>query len=95
MLHGVPKGTTYEETLQALEDCFRDQHLAIVYCSQLKTRTQGVRESLQEFSTAVEQLAHHAYPALPEDHIMWKTGKVFADGIEDPAIKIRLLLGRE
>jgi hypothetical protein len=27
---------------------------------------------------------------------MWKTGKVFADGIEDPAIKIQLLLlGRE
>jgi hypothetical protein len=48
---------------------------------------------LQEFSTAVKQLAHHAYPALPEDRITRKTGKVFANGLEDPAIKIQLLLG--
>jgi hypothetical protein len=28
MLQGVLKGATYEETLKALEDCSRDQHLA-------------------------------------------------------------------
>jgi hypothetical protein len=28
MLHGVPKEVTYEETLEALEDRFGDQHLA-------------------------------------------------------------------
>jgi hypothetical protein len=33
---------------------------------QLKARTQGVGNSLQEFATAVEQLAHRTYPALPE-----------------------------
>jgi hypothetical protein len=65
MLHGVPKGATCEETLKALEESFGDQHLAAAYCSQLKTRTQGVRESLQEFVTAIEQHAHHPYPALP------------------------------
>jgi hypothetical protein len=65
VLHGVPKGTTYEKTLEALED----QDLADAYCSQLKTRAQGVGESFQEFATAIEQLAQRAYPALPEDHI--------------------------
>jgi hypothetical protein len=39
MVHGVLKGATYEEGLQALEDCFRDQPLAAAYFSQLNTRT--------------------------------------------------------
>jgi hypothetical protein len=39
---------------------------------------------LQEFDTAVEQLAHHAYPTLPEDHIRRVAGKAFTDGVEDP-----------
>jgi hypothetical protein len=32
-LHGVPKGATYEETPDALEDRFGDQHLAAAYRS--------------------------------------------------------------
>jgi hypothetical protein len=47
MINRVPKGATNEKTLEALEDRFGDQHLAITYLSQLKTRTQGVRELLQ------------------------------------------------
>jgi hypothetical protein len=43
---------------------------------------------LQEFSTAVEQLAHCAYHAIPEDHIKRVAGKSFADEVEDPVIKI-------
>jgi hypothetical protein len=50
---------------------------------------------MQEFATAVEQLAHRAYPTLPEDHIRREADKVFADGVENPAIKIQLLLGGE
>jgi hypothetical protein len=50
---------------------------------------------LQKFATAVKQLAHCAYPALPEDHIRREAGKAFADGVEDPTIKIQLLLGGE
>jgi hypothetical protein len=42
---------------------------------------------------AIEQLAHCAYPALPEDHIRREAGKAFADGVEDPDVKIQLLLG--
>jgi hypothetical protein len=59
MLHGVPKGVTYEETFETLEDHFRDQHLAAAYHSQLKTRTQGFGESSEKFATVVEQLAHY------------------------------------
>jgi hypothetical protein len=59
MLHGALKGVTYEETLEALEDHYGDQYLANANHSQLKMRAQGVRESLEESATAIEQLAHH------------------------------------
>jgi hypothetical protein len=35
VLHEVPKGATYEETLETLEDRFGDQHLESAYRSQL------------------------------------------------------------
>jgi hypothetical protein len=95
VLHGVPRGATYEETIEALEDGFEDQHLAAAYRSQLKTQTQKPGESLQESATAIEQLAHRAYPALPEDHVRKEAGRAFTDGVEDPDIKIQLLLGGE
>jgi hypothetical protein len=90
ILHRVPKGATYEETLEAQEDRFKDQHLATAYRSQLQLRTQSVVESLQEFGTAIKQLAHCTYLALPEDHIGRDAGKAFA-----PIIKTQLLLGEE
>jgi hypothetical protein len=40
VLHGVPKEATYEKTLEALEDLFRDQHLAAAF-----NQNQGPRES--------------------------------------------------
>jgi hypothetical protein len=95
VLHGVLKGATCEEILVALENRFGDQYLAAAYRSQLKTRTQGVGECLQEFVTAVEQLVHRTYPALPKDYIRREAGKAFADGVEDPTIKIQLHLGEE
>jgi hypothetical protein len=95
VLHGVLIRTTYEENFEALEDCFRDQHLAAAYLSQLKMRTQDVRESLQEFVTAVEQLACFAYTALPEDHLLREAGKAFTVRIENVTIKIQPVLGRE
>jgi hypothetical protein len=64
ILHGVRKGTTYEETLEALEDHFGDQHLATAYHSHLEARNQDVGETLQEYTIAIKQLAHHAYLAL-------------------------------
>jgi hypothetical protein len=70
VLHGISKGTTYEEILQALEDLF-----AAVYRSQLKVRTQKAGESLQDYATAIQQLARRAYPASPEEHIRREAGK--------------------
>jgi hypothetical protein len=59
VLYGIPADTTYEETLQALEDHFGDQHFAAAYYCQLTTRTQKAGESLQDFAMAIEQLSHH------------------------------------
>jgi hypothetical protein len=95
VLHGVPKRATYEETLEALEDRFGNQLMAAAYRSHIKARIQCVGESLQEFTTAVEQVDHRAYSALPEGHIRKEAGKAFASGAEGAAIKIHLLLERE
>jgi hypothetical protein len=93
VLPGIPTNTTYENTLQALEDPFGDQHFAAVYRCQLTTQKAG--ESLQDFVTASELLANRAYPTLPEEHIGREAGKAFAYGVQDPDIKIQLLLGGE
>jgi TolA-binding protein len=69
VLYGIPPSTTYEETLQALEDRFGGQHFSEAYRCQLTSRIQEAEESLQDFATAIEQLAHRAYPTLPEGHI--------------------------
>jgi hypothetical protein len=36
-----------------------------------------------------------AYPTLPVEYIRREAGRAFVDGIEDPDIKIKLLLGGE
>jgi hypothetical protein len=84
-----------EGTLQALKDRFGDQQFAAAYRCQLTTRTQEAGESLQDFATAIEQLAHHAYHTLPEGHVWRKAGRAFAYEVADPDIKIQLLLGGE
>jgi hypothetical protein len=55
--------------MNATTEALGNQHLDGVYCSQLRTRTQYACESLQEFATAVEQLACCTYPGLPKDDI--------------------------
>jgi hypothetical protein len=94
VLPGIPTNTTYENTLQAREDRFGDQHFAAAYRCKV-TRTQKVGESLQDFATAIELLAHRAHPTLPQEHIGREAGKTFAYGVQDPDIKIQLLLGGE
>jgi hypothetical protein len=91
LLHGGPKGATYKESLEALEDRFGDQHLAAANRSQLK---QGCRRILPRICHNRRTAAHRAYPALPEDH-MGEAGKAFSDGVEHSAIKIQLLLGQK
>jgi hypothetical protein len=86
MLHGFPKEAAYEETFEALEDRSGNQDLPAAYRSHLKLRTQCFRESLQEFATAVEQLAHRPYPAL-KNQIREEAAKAFRNEVEDPGIK--------
>jgi hypothetical protein len=66
VMYGDPKGATYEESIGATEDQFGYQHLAVGCCSKLKTWPQDSGESLQKFTTAIEQLTHCAFPALHE-----------------------------
>jgi hypothetical protein len=84
---------TYKETIRVTEDWFGDQHLVASYRNPLRTRTQLIGEPLWEFATAIEQLTHHAFPALHEDHIYRGAGKAFSNGIRDQGIKRHLLLG--
>jgi hypothetical protein len=91
VLYGIPKGSTYEEILETLEDRFGDRHLAVVSRYELKTRTQRDGESLQDFATAIEQLVHRACPALPEDHTRREAVSAFFDGLADPEIQLHLL----
>jgi hypothetical protein len=93
VLYGILLNATYEETLQALENRFGDQHFAAAYRCQLTTRTQKARKSLQDFATNTELLAHRVYPTMPEDHIKGEAGKSFAYRLLDPDIHIPLLLG--
>jgi hypothetical protein len=74
VLHGIPKG---------MEDRFGGDHFAVAYLSQLKVRTEKVGKSMQDFVSAIEQLAHRAYTTLPEDHIRREARKAFVDGVED------------
>jgi hypothetical protein len=48
---GIQANTTYEDTLQALEDRFEDQNIAAAYRCLLTTMTQEVGESLPDFPT--------------------------------------------
>lgn len=95
VLHGILTNATYEESLQALEDRFVDRHFAAAYRSELKMRTQRALESLQDFAMAIEQLAHHAYPTLPEDCIRREALKAFTDMVEDREVEVSLLIEEE
>jgi hypothetical protein len=95
VIHGIPINATYEATLQTLEDRFGDEHFAVAYRSQLNSRRQRAGESWQEFAIAIEQLAHRAYPTLPEEYIKQESGRAFVDGVEDPDTQNQLQLGRE
>jgi hypothetical protein len=92
VLHEVPEGMMYKENIRAL-DQFGDRHLSVGYHSRMKTWTQGNSESLQDISTAIKQMTHHAFPALHESDIHRGTGKAFIDGISEQSINEQLLLG--
>jgi hypothetical protein len=93
VLHEVPKGVMYEENIGATEDRFGNQQLAVGCHSQLKIWIQDDGGSLRKFATTIEQLLHHAFPALHKDHIHTGPGRASINGIRDQGIKQQLLLG--
>jgi hypothetical protein len=94
VLPSIPTNTTYVDTLQALKDRFGDQHFAAAYRCQLTTRKQKAEESLQDFATTIELLAHSAYPTTRRPH-MKRIRESFRMREEDTDIKFQLLLGGE
>ena len=55
----------YSALTAALELRFGDEHLRQVFAAQVKTRTQKVGESLQEFEADVKRLVRLAYTDAP------------------------------
>jgi hypothetical protein len=87
ILHGVPRGSKYKESIGATEDRFGERSLTTGYHNQLKILTQDNGESLQKFATTIEQLTHHAFPALHEDHVLRGACYAFGNGIRDQGIR--------
>jgi hypothetical protein len=81
----------YEKTIEAL-GCFAGQNLPEMYRSQLKTRTQHIGKSLQEFSTAIKQLTHCVSTAMHENHVHRGPRKTLSNGIRNQCIQQQLLL---
>jgi hypothetical protein len=74
VLHGNPKEATYKETVKDLENQFGDHHLAIGFCSQLRTMTSCRSMPLQ---------THYAFSALHKDHIPKGSDNAFSNTIRD------------
>jgi len=64
ILQNIPesKQEDYYSLTNALELRYGTKHLTLVYRSQLKSRLQGLSETLQEFGTEVGRLTRLAYP---------------------------------
>jgi hypothetical protein len=87
ILHDVPTGVTYEEVAEPLENRDSDHHLEAIFHSQLKRRTQLIRESLQVFAATIDHLAHHAHVELPKHLISKEAPRAFVNGVRERNIR--------
>lgn len=55
ILHDICTGAMNEDVTEVLDNYYSDHHLEAVFHSQLKRRTQLIRESLQEFATTIDR----------------------------------------
>jgi len=71
VLQNVPETSQpdYLTLMSMLELRFGNKHLSKVYQSQLKSRTQGSSESLQEFCADIERMVILAYRSVPEEFV--------------------------
>jgi predicted Ser/Thr protein kinase len=84
-----------EEIIRAFEDCCGDHQVAVAYCFELKTRTQLISKSLQEFAVTIGQLAHQALVELPLHFIQREAAYAFVSRIKDREMGQHLLMGGE
>jgi hypothetical protein len=75
------KGVTYKEASGALQDYFRNQHVATACHNQLKRRTHFVGEFLQELGTSIIQMTQCTLSVLLKDHDHREASKEFINGI--------------
>jgi hypothetical protein len=104
MLHGVPRGATYEEAIEALEDRTGEQRLAVRRHRQRKKRAQVNGGPWQKFAAFREWFTRHAIPALLKGHVhkgprrnrrsgVRGPGKTFRSKIEGRSLKQRQIKG--
>ncbi|KAJ8915714.1 hypothetical protein NQ315_000648 [Exocentrus adspersus] len=95
-LQNIPeeKQNDYSTVVGALELRFGSKYLSQVYQHQLKSRSQGPTETLQEFSTDIERMVRLAYPEAPAEFIKQLNVQSFIDGVKDPELQQALRLGR-
>jgi FKBP-type peptidyl-prolyl cis-trans isomerase (trigger factor) len=84
---------TYKDVTEALENSYSDHHLEAALNSQLKRRNQLAGESLEEFATATNQLAHRTNIELPKHLISKEATCAFANRVREQDIIQQLLLG--
>ncbi|GBN34242.1 hypothetical protein AVEN_237809-1 [Araneus ventricosus] len=85
VLQGIPSDKLTDLTTieNALEARFGDSHLTQFYRTELKTRRQKPRESLQVLAADVERLMSLAYAECPQDVRESLAAQYFVDAIRD------------
>ncbi|XP_049307262.1 uncharacterized protein LOC125777124 [Bactrocera dorsalis] len=73
----------YEALMSAIERRYGSEHRKQIYQIELQNRGQKMNESLQEFATEIERLAHLANADAPADYIERVKIQCFINGIRD------------
>ncbi|XP_049316417.1 myosin-13-like [Bactrocera dorsalis] len=73
----------YEALMSAIERRYGSEHRKQIYQIELQIRGQKINESLQEFATEIERLAHLANADAPVDYIERVKIQCFINGIRD------------
>lgn len=93
ILEALGEEETYDRLLEALEARYGDKHLEHVYRAQLKDRTQGRSETLQQWALEIEKLVRKAYQRTSASFVDTTLVQAFVDGIRDLEVRAAVRLG--
>lgn len=82
----------YGEIIKALERKYGSDHKREIYRMELKGRSQKAGETLQEFASAVERLAHLAHASTSSEFMERIKIDAFIDGIRDTETRRAVIL---